>query len=159
MVELHEYECAVCGERRSHEQFWFLIAESAAEKIRILAWHDDVASRRGVSHLCSTAHVREMVVNWMAGIEPTFLATDGLASTPLRDHEYGVRVVRDADTQGARELAELSIDREAVGRPLSCKPESLLILLDEMSDALDREARGAVTRLESGNAISWFRQL
>lgn len=160
MAGLYEHECVICGERRVEGEFWFLVARSElAEKIRVLAWHDEVATRHGVYCLCSTAHVREMVVNWMAGIEAIWFATREPGPTPFRQREYGVRVVREADTRGARELAELQIDRESTARALNDNPESVIILLDELSDALDREAAGTAVRLESGDEICSLHQL
>jgi len=59
-------ECAICGEGRSAEQVWFLVAESHWEdKLKVLEWQDELARRRGIYAAWSGEHVEELVVHWM----------------------------------------------------------------------------------------------
>ena len=59
-------ECTICGEERSAQQVWFLVAESQWEdKLKILHWQDELGRRRGIYAACSAGHVEELVVHWM----------------------------------------------------------------------------------------------
>jgi hypothetical protein len=53
--------CAICGEERSAEQVWFLVAESHWEdNLKVLEWQDELARRRGIYAACSGGTSR----NW-----------------------------------------------------------------------------------------------
>lgn len=147
--------CTICGEEKSQGQVWFLVAESHGEdKLKILQWHDELATRRGIHHACCPAHVQELVTHWMTSGDLDFLlASADVAPKERRTRNSALPVVAEADTRGGREIGELAVDRESVGRALNENPDSLLIILDELRDALERETTGASARLESGAAM------
>ena len=149
--------CSICGEQKVNGRAWFLIAPSLSEdQLNILAWQDEVACRPGVHSLCCAAHVSEMVLEWMVGT-PSFIVPEVPGKTP--PGTAGVRVLSEPNVRGARQIAELWIDRDAVERALARNPSSLQLLLDELRDVLDREVAGAESRLESADTTPWLRQM
>jgi hypothetical protein len=153
--------CTVCGEQKSAGQVWFLVAESHWEdKLAILQWEDEISYRKGMYRACCPSHVEELVVHWM---------TTGSVDLPFAVAEERLQrrpgsclpVVRETDTRGARQIGELSVHRDSMDRVLHESPESLQIILDELSDVLEREAVGAAARLEStiGMTTGSFRQM
>jgi hypothetical protein len=155
--EIQNRICTICGEEKSEGQVWFLVAQSHWEdKLRILKWQDELADRRGMHRACCPAHVQELVTHWMTSGDLDFL----LAPVEVMPGNLGsgrnsaLPIVAEADTKGAHEIGELAVDRESVGRALNENPDSLLIILDELRDALEREMAGASARLESGAGMS-----
>jgi hypothetical protein len=148
--------CTICGEEKSDGQVWFLVAESHWEdKLKILRWQDELANRRGLHHACCPEHVQELVTHWMANGELDFLlASTGPANDVGPSRGSAFPIVAEADTRGGREIGELAVDRESMGRLLNENPDSLLIILDELRDALERETAGASARPESGAGMA-----
>jgi hypothetical protein len=144
--------CTICGEQKCDGQVWFLVAESHwDDRLKILRWHDELAKRRGIHSACCPAHVQELVTYWMSsGPVDFFLADGGTASAPPNLYRSGLPFIAEPDTRGGREIGELAVDRASVGRALNENPDSLLIILDELRDALERETTGSSTQLESG---------
>jgi hypothetical protein len=153
--------CTVCGERKSAGQVWFLVAESHWEdKLTILQWEDEISYRKGMQRACCPAHVEELVVHWM---------TTGSLDVPFAIAEERLEwrrgsclpVVLEADIRGAKQIGELSVHRESMDRVLHESPDSLQIILDELSDALQREAVGAGAGFESakGRSMGSIRQM
>jgi hypothetical protein len=62
--------------------------------------------------------------------------------------------VMETTTEGGREIAELAVDREGIARVLNDNPDSLLVILDELRDALEREATRGSGRIESAVSVS-----
>lgn len=146
--------CTICGEKRSEGQVWFLVAESHWEdKLKILRWQEELANSEGIHCACSPAHVQELVTHWMASGDVDFLLRG--AANDLPRWPVSVLPIRaEPDTRGSREIGELAVDRESLGRVLNENPDSLLIILDELRDALERETADGTARLESGAGIS-----
>jgi hypothetical protein len=148
--------CTICGEERTEGQTWFLVAESHWEdKLKILGWQDELANRKGFHCACCPAHVQELVTHWMASGDMDFLLHgDEAVSDLCRWRGSALPIVAEPDTRGGREIGELAVDRESLGRAMNENPDSLLIILDELRDALERETAGASARLESGAGMS-----
>jgi hypothetical protein len=149
--------CTICGEEKLEGQVWFLVAESHWEdKLRILKWQDEFADRRGMHRACCPAHVQELVTHWMTSGDLSFLLAplEMMPSNLLAGRGSALPVVAETVTKGAYEIGELAVDRESLGRVLNENPDSLLIILDELRDALEREMSGASARLESGVGMS-----
>jgi len=164
MVGMQNPVCTICGEERSAGQVWFLVAESRWEdKLRILRWQEEIANRRGMHCACSPAHVQELVTHWMTSGDLNFLLgpVEVMPSNLLAGRRSGLPLVAETDTRGAHEIGELAVDRESVGRAMNENPDSLLIILDELRDALEREMAGASARPESGAGMTsgWMRQM
>ena len=59
--------CTICGLQPSGRQRWFLVSEDRwRDKLRILHWDDDLATREGIHSACTPEHLQELVVHWMA---------------------------------------------------------------------------------------------
>jgi hypothetical protein len=151
-------ECTICGEERAAGQVWFMIAESRWEdKLKILGWQDELAGRQGIYAACSAAHVEELVVHWMTtGSLDYPFATVGL-KRERRLQQIGsmLPILEEPDTRGSRQIGELAVDWESVRRALRQDPVSLQVILDELLNALEREATGTAARLESADAMSY----
>ncbi len=158
MNSLKIQECAICGEERSEEQVWFLVAESHWEdKLQVLQWQDELAKRRGIYAVCCGGHAEELVVHWMTtGSLDYPIATVG-QKVERRRQRLGwiLPTVEEPDTRGARLIGELAVDRESVRRALREDPDSLQAILDELLNALERETAGASTRFESADAMCY----
>jgi hypothetical protein len=151
-------ECTICGEERVTGQVWFLVAESRWEDtLKVLQWEDELARRRGIYAACSAGHVEELVVHWMTtGSLDYPFATVGLKPEKRRQRLGSfLPAIEEPDTRGARQIGELSVDRESVRRALKEDPESLQVILDELLNALERESTGTAARLESADAMSY----
>ena len=59
------------------------------------------------------------------------------------------------DIQGARQIGELAVHRESIGRALRENPDSLQIILDDLADALEREATGVTTEIDKDVNITY----
>ena len=66
MNHFRTHLCAICGEERSRNQPRFLVAENTWEdKLTILQWNEQMASRAGIQVACGIDHVEELVIHWM----------------------------------------------------------------------------------------------
>lgn len=130
--------CAICGEERSPNQRRFLVAENAWEdKLTILQWNEQVASRPGIQVACSIGHVEELAIHWM---------TTGRLDYPFARTALGVSgwqrlatPIGRIDVSGARQIGELAVHRESLERVLLENPQSLQVILDALLDALRQE--------------------
>jgi hypothetical protein len=151
-------ECAICGEERSAEQVWFLVAESHWEdKLRVLEWQHELAMRCGIYAACTAAHVEELVVHWMTtGSLDYPFATVGRKPGRRRQRlGWILPTIEEPDIRGARLIGELAVDRESVRRALREDPDSLQVILDELINALKRESTKTPPRLESADAMCY----
>jgi len=101
----------------------FLVAENRWEdKLTILPWNEQMASRAGIQVACSVNHVEELVVHWMTtGSVDYPLARTALGSGKWRrPAEPGCRV----DLSGVRQIGELAVHRESMERVLAESPQS-----------------------------------
>ena len=58
--------CAICGEERSGNEPRFLLAENSWEdKLTILHWNENLASRDGIQVACGLDHAEELAILWM----------------------------------------------------------------------------------------------
>jgi hypothetical protein len=135
--------CTICGEERSGNQVRFLVVENTWEdKLTVLEWNEELASRAGIQVACSIGHVEELVIHWMTTgrLDYPFARTTLGAATWRNLVSPGSRV----DLSGGRILGELSIHRESIERILMHNPESLRGILLALLDALHRETSGKI---------------
>jgi hypothetical protein len=150
-------QCTICGEDKLPGQVWLLVAESHCEdKLRVLQWQDELARRQGIYAACCPHHVQELVVHWMTTGSLNYpFATVGVKLARSRRRSGSLLpMLEDPDIRGARQISELAVDRESVGRAIREDPESLQVILDELVNALERETSGNALRLESADAMS-----
>lgn len=148
--------CTICGEGKSPAQVWFLLTESHCEdKLKILQWETDIAQREGMYGACCPAHVEELVIHWMTtgSLNFPFAATASPVRVGRRIALATMAVMIEPDTRGARQIGELAVHRESMGRLLNESPDSLQLILDELTRALQRESTSAV-RLESTDSVA-----
>ena len=137
MNHFRTYLCAICGEERSPNQHRFLLAENTWEdKLTILQWNEQMASRVGIQVACGIDHVEQLVIHWMTtgSLDYPFARTP-LGGAGWRRTLPGGRV----DVMGARPLGELAVHRESMERVLAENPQSLRVVLDALLDALRQE--------------------
>ncbi len=129
--------CTICGREKTRSG-WFLIAENRWEdKLKILEWNDRVAWMSGVQEACSPSHALELVVHWMRtnSLNYPFERPKPASKTQTPAGR------NDPDTSGVRQLGELCVHRESIGRVLDENPDSLSVILDELLFALRPENR------------------
>jgi hypothetical protein len=117
------------------------VAENRWEdKLTILHWDEQLASREGVQLACSS-HVEELVIHWMTtgSLDYPFARTALGLGNWRRRVGPGSRV----DVGGARRIIELAVHRESMERLLTESPQSLQVMLDALQEALQRESRDA----------------
>jgi hypothetical protein len=143
--------CTICGDEKSGGQVWFLLAENHWEdKLKILCWHERLAHREGIHRACCASHVQELVVHWMTtgSLDYPFASAAPMLESSPPWPDSVLPMAYDIDTRGARQIGELAVHRESIGRALSENPESLQVILDELLEALEREATGVSAEVE-----------
>lgn len=143
--------CTICGEEKSVGPVWFLVAENRWEdKLKILRWHERLAHREGIHRACCASHVQELVVHWMTtgSLDYPFASVAGTPASSPPWLDSVLPRAYDIDTSSARQIGELAVHRESIGRALSENPDSLQVILDELFDALEREATGVSADVE-----------
>jgi hypothetical protein len=140
--------CAMCGERPSRRDGWFLLAESQwQDRLKILHWNDGLAAQPGIRCACSAIHVEQLVVHWMTAgsLDHPFARLPQGKHLPLKSrHRLGSEV----DTSGVRMIGELAVDRESLQRVLKENPQSLSAILEALLSAMRRETEGGAAALE-----------
>jgi hypothetical protein len=143
MYGLRVPACTICGEEKSSSEVWFLLTESHwQDKLRILQWQDEIAERKGMYGACCPAHVEELVIHWMTtgSLDFPFATTAGPVRLRRRAPLAFLPSTVEPDTRGARQIGELAVHRESIGRLLNDSPDSLQLILDELTRALLRES-------------------
>jgi hypothetical protein len=142
MNHIKSHRCAPCGEERSPHQARFLLAENTWEdKLTILQWDAEIASRAGIQVACSIGHVEELVIHWMiTGRLDYPFARIALGATTWRNIATRGAPI---DTSGGRQIGELAVHRESMERLLAENPKSLKMVLDALIDALRHETLDA----------------
>jgi hypothetical protein len=152
--------CAICGEEQCGGEARFLLAENRRDdKLTILQWSEDLATREGIQIACSVNHVEELVIHWMT----TGSLDHPFARTTARSEGRRRRSGPDCSTDlsGARQIGELAVHRESLKRVLVENPQALQAILGSLLVALRREAMGhgdGISRQdheEGSRAVSW----
>jgi hypothetical protein len=130
-------ECAICGRAKAIQDHWYLMIESRwQDKVKILQWHEQLATQAEIYQLCSAAHVQELVVHWMTtgGLDYPFARLEKRERTPSH---HVARAVSEADLRNVQQIGELAIHRESIERILRESPYSLTAILDALLSALE----------------------
>lgn len=141
MDELGSAVCGICGEQRSGDNTWFLVAEYRWEdKLKVLHWSDYLSTYDGVEAACSTAHVRELVVHGMTTGSLRYPFARVLYQGGSRKKANVLSFTNhNASMIKAREIGELAVHRESLERALAENPLSLDTILDALLCAMERE--------------------
>jgi hypothetical protein len=148
--------CTICGEEKSPTQVWFLVTESHyADKLKVLQWQEEIAAREGMYGACCPAHVEELVIHWMTtgSLDFPFATTASPVRLGRRIPLASLPLMMEPDTRGARQIGELAVHRESMGRLLNESPDSLQLILDELTRALQRESANDA-RFESRDYVA-----
>jgi len=130
--------CAICGEEQSGDEPRFLLAENSWEdKLTILHWDENLASREGVQVACGLAHAEELAVLWMTTGRLDYpFARTALGASAWRHVSRPNSVI---DLSGVRRIGELSVHRESVERLLTENPQAIKGILDALLRALHQK--------------------
>jgi len=142
MCEKSSHACTICGEESLVPARWFLVTENRWEdKLQILPWDDRLADRAGVHRACSSTHVQELVVHWMAtgSLDYPFARAESWSS-PARRWSDLWAPRPDVDMRGMRPIGELCVHRESMRRVLTENPGSLKAILEALNGALQPPA-------------------
>ena len=141
MVEQEEAVCAICGANGWGDHRWFLIVETHwKDKLKVLHWNESLAWQPGVRQVCSSAHVRELVVHWMTTGCLDYPFAELPFHNPLRRRKV-LKALRPLQVENhevikARQIGELAIHRESMQRILRDNPQALAGILDALLVAM-----------------------
>ncbi len=133
MKYLRVNTCAVCGEGNSENKTRFLLAENRwQDKLTILEWNEQTASRTSVQVACCVNHAEELVVHWIA----TGSLNYSLARTVLGAGGWRRSAGSDSssDFGGARALGSLAVLRESIEALLAENPRSIQLMVDKLME-------------------------
>lgn len=167
----HAPLCSICGAPAFDCEDWFLVVDNRwQDKLKILQWNQRLSSQRGVHHVCSAAHVQELVLHWMAtgSLAYPFARTAPAPHQPRRRRsdrvETAVPESGEVDTSRAQQIGELTVHRESMLRALDERPHCLKAILDALLAALQRE--GSLTgpvppevQFEVGELFRMYREM
>lgn len=136
--------CAICGERGLGEEGWFVLMENRwTDRLKILAWNEQLASAAGAHLACGAAHVQQLVVHWMTMGSLEYPFAQAPRSTTTAGHRRLKAIPHaEADLRGTRVVGELAVHRESLERILQESPESLITILEALTSALTGNERG-----------------
>jgi hypothetical protein len=121
MRDLRTNVRAICEEKRSPDEERFLLAENRGEdKLTILEWNEQMASRQGIQVACSVNHGAQLVIHRMTAgsLDHPFARAALGAPGSRRNPGPGGRI----DISGGPSLGELAVDRESLERVLAESP-------------------------------------
>jgi hypothetical protein len=120
------YRCEVCGAAQKGKG-WFLVAQDQDRNtLQILKWNSRLAEHPGMRHVCSAAHVEDLVSHWMVD--------DSLAYGRLREDAASAFLAGDAMDESYR-LGELMLDRSSFAA-LGERPDMLSSILEAIDGVL-----------------------
>lgn len=150
-------QCAICGRDidNNDENSWFLVVGNRwRDSIKILQWERHVAGQDGVLKVCSTDHVRELVVHWMTtgSLDYPFAHVPNERKPPVRrsrrrEWQALPPDPEEVDISRAQQIGELAIHRESLQRVLRESPEILETMIEALLEGLER--RPALSRASS----------
>jgi hypothetical protein len=125
------YHCEVCGVPQKGGG-WFLIAEDPErDTLQILQWSRRLAEQPGMRHLCSAAHVEDIVSQWMLSGSLDYGSTPPVS---------GTSTLPEGDADASYRLGELMLDRSSFAA-LGERPDMLNSILDAIDGALQATSR------------------
>jgi len=147
--------CSVCGEVSSAPELWFLALQSrGTDKLSIMKWNLRLAKAEGMQLACCAAHVRELVVHWMAtGSIAHPFARPSSWDGPRRRRTDHRPLWQEVDLQDAVLLGELTVDRGSLRRVLNHHPDALRSLLDSLQGALCTQPQHDLAVAPCGSAM------
>lgn len=124
------YYCEVCGGAQKGDGWFLVIEDRDRNTLQILQWNSRLAERPGMRHVCSAAHVEELVSHWMVD--------DSLDYGWPREDAACASLTTDAMDESFR-LGELMLDRPSFAA-LGERPDMLSSILEAIDDVLQAPA-------------------
>lgn len=135
--------CTICLIAKKNNELWFLLVENRwTDRLKILRWHDELASNPGFHAACCAAHVQELVIHWMTTgtLDYPFARTEACAHSPVSQGPVHLSSIKEEPSiSGAEVLGELAVDRESIDRILVESPASLGAILSALQAALPEQ--------------------
>jgi hypothetical protein len=137
MKPASKYCCEICGvPQRGNE--WFLVTKDPQQDtLQILKWNNRLAEQPGVRHLCSAAHVEQLVSHWMMTGSLDYAWSRLAPGEPPQLEPAN-------DVDGSFRLGELMLDRASFAA-LGERPDMLNSILEAIDGAL--QAAGSTRAL------------
>src|SRR5579871_1875618 len=127
MKPASKFRCEVCG-RDQNREGWFLVREDRnRDTLQILKWNSRLAEEPEIRHLCSAAHVEELVSRWML--------TGSLDYGCFRLADTSQPAARAHHVDESYRLGELTLDRASFAA-LGERPDMLNSILEAIDGAL-----------------------
>jgi hypothetical protein len=135
--------CTICLTTRKDNQEWFLMVENRwTDRLKVLSWHDELASDPACHAACCVAHVQQLVIHWMTTgtLDYPFARTQAGPDTATPPHVVHLSDLKEEpDICGAELLGELAVHRESIDRILVESASSLGAILSALKDALPEQ--------------------
>ena len=146
--------CTICLTTRKRNEEWFLLVENRwTDRLKILCWHEELASSPATHAACCATHVQLLVIHWMTTgtLNYPFAHSEAWADTSETPRAVRLSSMSDEpDMTGVRVLEELAVHRETIDRILVDDPASLAVMLTALKDALPKQAdRSEVAELQA----------
>lgn len=135
--------CTICLATGKNSEQWFLLVENRwTDRLKILSWHDELASNPGFHAACCAAHVQQLVIHWMTTgtLDYPFARTEARAHGPVSQRPVPLSSIKqEPDIGGAEVLGELAVHRECIDRILVESPASLGAILSALKAVLPEQ--------------------
>ena len=136
-----KYRCEVCGAPQKGED-WFLVTEDPGkDTLQILKWTIQLAEQEGMRHLCTAAHLEELVSHWMMTGSLDYGWSQSVYAQSSRPVDH---------LDGSFRLGELMLDRASFAA-LGERPEMLSSILEAIDGALQAVASTQSLSEDEGN--------
>jgi hypothetical protein len=129
--------CTICGKLLGALNEAFALTQTLGEdRLRIYHWNH-LAERVGLRGACCASHVRELVIHWMVTANLNYPFANSTPN-PETGQDWHASPQSNAITPMATPVGELAVDHDSVSRLLQTNPASLVVILDELDDALQK---------------------
>lgn len=142
---------AICEEKRSPDEERFLLAENRGEdKLTILEWNEQMASRQGIQVACSVNHGAQLVIHRMTAgsLDHPFARAALGAPGSRRNPGPGGRI----DISDGPSLGGAGGRSREPGTRIGGEPQSLKVILDALLDRLQQDATNQPETVEAREA-------
>jgi len=134
--------CVVCRQPKASGEGWFQLMENRwTDRLKILRFHESLASQINVQSVCCSAHVRELVVHWMTigRLDVPFARVPSIPRIFSRRTQNQDREAHEPSLPPSIFLGEFAVHRESLIRILRENPEALSVVLESLIHAIEPE--------------------
>ncbi|MGA3197010.1 MAG: hypothetical protein ABSD39_18600 [Terriglobales bacterium] len=131
------FPCSVCGLTSHRHDGWFQVIENRwLDRLRILTWHDSLATQTEIRSACSRHHLRILIGYWLEEASLRLLPHPDADQMPLAGTSTRQDIDLDARSAGYL-LGELSVHRETFARSWAGSPAAFEGILDALMPAAE----------------------